>query len=59
MAVAQSLDILATGREIPRDKLARLEAGNLLLPEAAALGKALWHPEDLVTPLPGRDSAWR
>jgi hypothetical protein len=59
VAVAQSLGILVTGREVPLDKLVRLEAGDLLLPEAAALGRAPWHPEDLVTPLPGKDSAWR
>jgi hypothetical protein len=59
VAVAKSLGILVTGREVPLDKLVRLEAGDLLLPEAAALGRAPWHPDDLVTPLPGKDSAWR
>jgi hypothetical protein len=59
VAVAKSLGIMVTGREMPLDKLVRLEAGDLLLPEAAALGRAPWHPDDLVTPLPGKDSAWR
>ncbi len=59
VTVARSLGILVTGREVPRDKLTRLEAGELLLAEAAALIKAPWHPEDLVTPLPGNDTPWR
>ena len=59
VAVAQSLGILVTGRDVPLDKLLRLEAGKLLLPEVAAHCSALWHPEDLVSPLPGKDSPWR
>lgn len=59
VAVAQSLGILVTGREVPLNTLLRLESGDVLLPEAAAQASALWHPEDLVSPLPGKDSAWR
>ncbi len=59
VSVAQSLGILVTGREVPLDALLHLESGDLLLPEAATQTGALWHPEDLVSPLPGKDSAWR
>lgn len=59
VAMAQSLGILVTGREVPLDKLLRLEAGKMLLPEAAAHRRTLWHPEDLVSPLPGKDTPWR
>lgn len=59
VAVAQSFGILVTGREVPLDKLTRMEAGELLLPEAAGLARATWHPEDLVTPLQGDDTPWR
>lgn len=59
VAVAQSLGILVTGRDVPRTTLRRLESGDALLPEAAAQESALWHPEDLVSPLPGKDTAWR
>ena len=59
VSVAQSLGILVTGREAPLDALLRLESGELLLPEAARQTGALWHPEDLVSPLLGKDSAWR
>lgn len=59
VAVAKSLGIVVTGREVPHDKLQRLEAGELLLPEAALLIKPSWHPEDLVTPMPGNDTPWR
>ena len=59
VVMAQSLGILVTGREVPLDKLLRLEVGELLLPEAAAHARALWHPEDLVSPLPGKETPWR
>lgn len=59
VAVARSLGILVTGREVPLDKLLRLEAGKLLLPEVATHIRGLWHPEDLVSPLPGKDTPWR
>jgi hypothetical protein len=59
VAVARSLGILVTGREVLLKTLLRLETGDVLLPEAAAQIGALWHPEDLVSPMPGRDSAWR
>ena len=59
IAVAQSLRILVTGREVPLDRLLRLEAGELLLPQVAASRSTLWHPEDLVSPLPGKDTSWR
>ncbi len=59
VSVAQSLGILVTGREASLDALLRLESGELLLPEAARQTGALWHPEDLVSPLLGKDSAWR
>lgn len=59
VAVAQSLGILVTGREVPLKTLLRLESGALLLPEAAASQSTLWHPEDLVSPLPGKDTPWR
>jgi hypothetical protein len=59
VAVAQPLGILVTGRDVPLKTLHRLESGDVLLPEAAAQASALWHPEDLVSPLPCKDSAWR
>lgn len=59
IAVAQSLGILVTGHELPLDKLLRLESGKMLLPEAAVNIGGLWHPEDLASPLPGKDSPWR
>ena len=59
VAMAQSLGILVTGREVPLDKLLRLEADKLLLPEVAAHIQGLWYPQDLASPLPGKDTPWR
>ncbi|HEY3047297.1 MAG TPA: hypothetical protein VGJ72_07510 [Polaromonas sp.] len=59
IAVAKSVGILVTGRDVPLDKLLRLEAGKMLLPEVAAHTRGGWHPEDLVSPLPGKDTPWR
>jgi hypothetical protein len=59
VAVAKSVGIVVTGRDVPLDKLQRLEAGELLVPEAALLIKASWHPEDLVAPMQGNDTPWR
>lgn len=59
VSVAQSLGILVIGREVPLDKLVRLEAGTMLQAEMLGQSRGAWHPEDLVQPLPGKDTPWR
>lgn len=59
VAVARSMGMVVTGCDMPAKKLSQLESGKLLLPAVAPLSQGAWHPEDLVSPLPGRDSAWR
>ena len=57
--VARSMNIMVTGRDLPLDKLTRLAAGKMLIPEAARHCVGGWHPEDIAAPLPGEDSDWR
>jgi len=59
VAVARSMGMVVTGCDMPPTKLSQLEAGKLLLPAAALLKQGSWHPEDLVSPLPGKESARR
>jgi hypothetical protein len=59
VALAQSQKILVLGRVASDKVLAQVEAGQLLLPELAKYRQGGWHPDDLVTPLPGKDTPWR
>lgn len=59
VAVAQSLGIMVTGHDVSPDKLARLVAGKILIPEVERHKSGRWYPEDILAPLPGQDSAWR
>lgn len=59
VAVARSLGILVVGHELALDELRRLTAGKALIPALQQRRRGRWHPEDLIEPLPGQDSAWR
>lgn len=59
VAVAQSLDVMVIGHEIPAALLQHLEAGKKLAPVVATQRQRLWHPDDLITPLPRTDTPWR
>jgi hypothetical protein len=59
VAIAQSLSVTVLGQDIPETLLKHLEAGKKLAAEVARKSQTLWYPEDLVTPLPGSDTAWR
>jgi hypothetical protein len=59
VAVAQSLNILVVGRVVSEKLLAQVETGHLLIPVLAKHRRGAWHPDDLVTPLPGKDTPWR
>jgi hypothetical protein len=59
VAIARSLGILVVGHELASDDLRRLTAGKALIPELQRRRRGRWHPEDLVEPLAGQDSAWR
>lgn len=59
IAVARSLDIWVLGRDVPMTQLEQLEAGKKLIPEVAIRARGKWHPEDLIEPLPGRETEWR
>jgi hypothetical protein len=59
IAVAHSLGIMVIGSDLPRDKLMHLVEGKILIPEAKQHRCGLWHPLDLINPLPGQDSPWR
>lgn len=59
VAVAQSLGVTVIGQDIPPTLLAQLEAGKKLVSEVANKRQRLWHPDDLITPLPGQDTEWR
>jgi hypothetical protein len=59
IAVVRSLGIWVLGRDVPMSQLEQLEAGKRLIPEAAKRSRGKWHPEDLIDPLPGKDTAWR
>jgi hypothetical protein len=59
VAVAQSLGVIVIGYDIPVALLVQLEAGKKLAPVVATQSQGLWHPADLVTPLPRTDTPWR
>lgn len=59
IAVAHSLGIWVLGRDLPMADLQYLEAGKMLIPDVAKRSRRQWHPEDLIDPLPGQDTAWR
>ncbi len=59
VAIARSLDLVVVGHELALDDLLRLTAGKALIPDIHHRRLGRWHPEDLIEPLPGQDSAWR
>lgn len=59
VAIAQSLGLLVVGYELPMEDLRRLTAGKVLIPLLQKRRRGRWHPEDLIKPLAGQDSAWR
>lgn len=59
VAIARSLGTLVVGDELASDDLRRLTAGKALIPELQRRRHGRWHPEDLIEPLAGQDSAWR
>ncbi|MDP3923737.1 MAG: hypothetical protein Q8Q84_10295 [Hydrogenophaga sp.] len=59
VAVAQSLGVMVIGHDLPSALLEQLEAGKKLAPVVAKQRQHLWHPGDLITPLPRTDTPWR
>ncbi len=59
IAVARSLGVRVLGSDISLRDLQQLEVGKKLIPEVMKSRRGQWHPEDLVGPLPGKDSEWR
>lgn len=59
VAIARSLGILVVGDELALYDLRRLTAGKALIPDLQRRRCGRWHPEDLIEPLAGQDSAWR
>lgn len=59
IAVVRSLGIWVLGRDVPMALLQKLEAGEALIPQVAKGIRGSWHPEDLIDPLEGQDTAWR
>lgn len=59
VAVAQSLGVTVVDQDVPMALLLQLETGKKLAPLVAHKRQRLWHPDDLVTPLPGTDTPWR
>jgi len=59
VAIARSLGVLVAGHELALGDLRRLTAGKALIPELQQRRRGGWHPEDLIEPLPGQDTAWR
>lgn len=59
IAVARSLGVRVLGSDVPLRELQQLEAGKKLIPEVMKSRRGQWHPEDLIDPLPGKDSEWR
>ncbi|WP_439586105.1 hypothetical protein [Hydrogenophaga sp.] len=59
IALARSLGIWVLGSDVPIAQLQQLEAGKKLIPEVANCRRGGWHPEDLINPLPDRDTEWR
>jgi hypothetical protein len=58
-AIAADLDIMVIGHGIRQEALARLDDGQLFVPQVLALDTHRWFPSDLINPPPGRDSEWR
>lgn len=59
IAVAGSLSVPVFGSDVPLAQLQQLEAGKRLIPNVANHVQGKWYPEDLVKPLPEKDSEWR
>lgn len=59
VAVAQSLGVRVVGQDVPLASLLQLETGKKLAPDVAQKRQRLWHPNDLITPLPGTETPWR
>jgi hypothetical protein len=59
IVLARSLGIWVLGSDVPMALLQQLEAGKKLIPEVAKCRRGGWHPEDLIDPLPDRDTEWR
>lgn len=59
VAIARSLGLLVVGHELRLDDLRWLIAGKVLIPDLQRRRRGRWHPEDLIKPLAGQDSAWR
>ncbi len=59
IAVDGSLGVSVFGIDIPLTQLQQLEAGKMFIPDVAKHAQGKWYPEDLVKPLPGKDSEWR
>lgn len=59
IALARSLGIWVLGSDVPMALLQQLETGKKLIPEVAKCRRGGWHPEDLIDPLPDRDTEWR
>lgn len=59
VAVAQLLGVMVIGQDVPLALLLQLEEGKRLAPAVAQKRQRLWHPDDLITPLPGTDTPWR
>lgn len=59
VAVTRSLGIWVLGSDVPIGLLQQLEAGKKLISEVTKHQCGKWHPEDLIDPLPGKDTEWR
>lgn len=57
--IARTQGIFVLGRDARPGALEKLEAGQLLIPQLFNDHRGVWYPEDLVLPLPGKDSEWR
>ncbi|WP_343880170.1 hypothetical protein [Rhodanobacter caeni] len=58
-AIAADLDIMVIGHGIRQEALARLDDGQLFVPQVLALDTHRWFPSDLIDPPPGQDSEWQ
>lgn len=59
VAVAQETGVMVAGQDVPLALLLQLDTGKKLAPEVARKRQRLWHPDDLIMPLPGTDTPWR
>lgn len=59
VAMARSLGIPVRGMDVEMEALEQVATGEKLIPQAKFRIKGMWHPEDLIEPLPGQDTAWR